>query len=82
MLLSRRIQLELAGLGQQGVFIDAIYATSRTQQGITFATKIGFDVINELSTNKRKVFEIDMMTSTSRWAQRYRTSIPSETISR
>lgn len=71
-LLLREAEKALIQMAQRGVLVEAIYATSRTKDGIYLAGRMGMDIIPELSTPHRKAFVLDMNKSDARWAREYR----------
>jgi hypothetical protein len=71
-LLIREAEKALVEMAWKGILVDAIYATSRTKDGIYLAGRIGMDIIPEVSTAHRKAFVLDMSKSDARWAREYR----------
>lgn len=71
-LLLREAEKALCDMVQRGILIDAIYATSRTRDGIYLAGRMGMEIIPEWSTAHRKAFVLDMNTSDALWAREYR----------
>ena len=71
-LLLREAQKNLFEMAWQKILVDAIYATSRTKDGIYFAGRMGMDPLPEFSDVRRKAFILDLNKSETRWAQEYR----------
>ncbi len=71
-LLIREAQKAIFEMAWQKVLVRAIYATSRTKDGIYLAGRMGMDTIAELSDTHRKAFVLDTGTNETRWAQEYR----------
>lgn len=76
-LLLREAQRSLFDMAEHGIFCRAIYATSRSRDGIYLAERMEFATIAEHSTARRKAFVLDMKTSNARWAREYRAYLAS-----
>lgn len=76
-LLLREAERALTEMAQKGILVNAIYATSRTKDGIYLAGRMGMDIIPEFSTLHRKAFVLNMNTSDALWAKEYREHVES-----
>jgi hypothetical protein len=71
-LLLREAQKTVFEMAWQKILVRAIYATSRTKDGIFLASRMGMDTIPELSDVHRKAFVLDIGTGETHWAREYR----------
>lgn len=74
-LLLREAQQFLFELANREILIRAIYATSRTRDGIYFANRFGMETLTEYSTPHKLAFELDFTKSSKKWATQYRAYI-------
>jgi len=71
-LLLREAQKTLFEMAWQKILVKAIYATSRTRDGIYLSERMGMDSLPELSDAHRKSFVLDLGKSEAHWAKEYR----------
>ncbi len=71
-LMLRASQQIIYGIAEQGKLVRAVYATSRTKDGIYLAQRMGLDLLPQYSTAHRKAFALDMGKSNAKWAREYR----------
>lgn len=76
-LLLREAQTFLFELANKDILIKAIYATSRTRDGIYFANRFGMETLPEYSTSHRHAFRLDLAKSDKKWARQYREYVSS-----
>lgn len=72
--LLRGMKRRLGELGQQGIIIDSVYATSQTPTGIAMATHAGMEQYGK-SIGKRLTFKMDVKRSTSFLLEDYKSAI-------
>src|SRR5579875_855204 len=81
-LLLREVQDFLYEIADKEILIKAIYATSRTRDGIYLAERFNMETIKEWSTPHRKCFVMDMSKSSAKMAKAYREHVASLRLSK
>src|SRR5579875_279793 len=81
-LLLREVQDFLYEIADKEILIKAIYATSRTRDGIYLAERFNMETIKEWSTPHRKCFVMDMSKSSAKMAKAYREYVASLRLSK
>jgi hypothetical protein len=76
-LLLREAQQRLYELADKGILIRAIYATSRTRDGVYLANRFGMEPVKEYNNRYRISFVLDMQRGQAKWARDYRAHLNS-----
>ncbi len=80
-LILREVQQFLFEAADKEILIKAIYATSRTRDGIYLAERFDMETIKEWSTPRRKCYVMDMSKSDAKMAKAYREHVTSLKLS-
>jgi hypothetical protein len=76
-LILREAQRFLFEIADKQILVKAIYAVSRTRDGIYMAERFEMEPIKMWSTPRRKCFVLDMGNSNAKWARLYREHVAS-----